>query len=192
MERSVSRAQLKKFLREIGWREQRMSGGGYLFMEFDDRILTINPQVWGTYEGQDKLQIDLNAGVTTRRFQDYCSFVLEPKEKGGFAFFRPQPPIRMFVSEVSRDIAFDTSAKAISWVKRLDLWECLRTNLTYTNDAAPLFSIYRFIALRMEGRVSELERILSDLRKWDKGGFDPNVTAEEVERAIALDVSGGL
>ncbi len=186
------RAAFKKNLKELGWREQRMAGGGYLYMDFEDRVAIISPQIWRRSSDPDSFQIDINASLTTRRFKDYCSDILLPSENVGYSFFRHHPPLRLHVPEITKDVAFDASARVISWVKRLDLRECLKSNLSYPNEAAPLFTIYRFIALKMEGRGAELEKILVDVKTWNRQGFDPNITPERVERAIALDVSAGL
>jgi hypothetical protein len=161
-------------------------------MEFPDRIITLHPQIWKTSVGPATYQIDLNPGLSTRRFQGYCNAILQPKDRHRFSFFRPHPPLRMFVNEISPDVAFDASAKAISWGKPLDLAACLRTNLSYPKEAAPLFTVYRMIALKMEGRGAELEAVLADLRTWSRQGYDPNIIEEQVERAVSLDVSAGL
>lgn len=186
------RAAFKKYLKELGWSEQRMIGGSYLYMEIEDRIAIVVPQIWRTASGADGYQIDLNASVTTHRFLDYCSFILQPTERSGYSFFRHHPPLRMYVQDISKEVAFDASAKVISWVKMLNLRDCLNTNISYPNEAAPLFSVYRFIALKLEGRESELMGIFEDLSTWNRGGFNRNITPELVERAIALDVSAGL
>ena len=170
-----------------------MVGGGFLFMETEDRIAVIAPQIWRKAEGGTNVfQIDINAHVTTNKFLRYCDFILQSSEKGGYSFFRHHPPLRMYVPEISKEVAFDASARVIHWVKRLNLKDCLKTNLSYPNEAAPLFSVYRFIALKMEGRGAELESILSDVKTWNRAGFDPNITPERVQRAIELDVSEGL
>lgn len=186
------RTAFNKYLKELGWREQRMVGGGYLYMILEDRMAIISPQIWQLSAEPDRFDIELNASLTTRRFQDYCNFILQPNEKGGFAFFRYSPPLRLEVPEINKDVAFDASARVISWVKGLDLQQCLKSNLSYPNEAAPVFSVYRFIALKMAGRGPELESILAGVKTWNQQGFNLNITPEIVERAIALDVSGGL
>ena len=187
------RATFKKFLKELGWREQRMPGGGYLYMDFEDRMGTIWPQIWQTSQRPDSFAIELNASVTTRRFQGYCRSVFQYKEKVSYSFFRLHyPPLRLQVPEISKEIAFDASASAVSWVKGLDLWKSLMTNLTYPNEAGPPYAVNRMIALKMAGREAELANILESLNTWDRQGFDPNVTPEIVKRVIALDVSAGL
>jgi hypothetical protein len=161
-------------------------------MELPDRIITLHPQIWKTSVGPAAYQIDLNPGLSTRRFQGYCNAILQPKDRHLLSFFRPHPPLRMFVDEINPDVAFDASAKVISWAKPLDLSTCLRFNLSYPKEAAPLFTVYRMIALKMEGRGNELEEIIADLRTWSRQGYNPNVTEEMVKRAIELDVSAGL
>jgi hypothetical protein len=186
------RAEFKRFLRELGWREQRMRGGGYLYMSFEDRMTLINPQIWRKSSEPDSFQIDLNVALTTARFQDYCQYIFQYQEKVNHAFFRHNPPLRLYVPEISKDVAFDASARVISWVKRLDPMECLKTNLSYPNEAGPPYAVNRFIALKIFGRGAELEGVLAGVKTWDRNGFDPNITSDLVERAIALDVSAGL
>jgi hypothetical protein len=186
------RAEFKRFLRELGWREQRMRGGGYLFMSLEDRMALINPQIWRKSSEPDSFQIDLNVGLTTARFQDYCQYIFQYQERVNHAFFFHNPPLRLYVSEISKDVAFDASARVNSWVKRLDLIECLKTNLSYPNEAGPPYAVNRFIALKIFGRGAELEEILTGVKTWNRNGFNPNITPELVERAIALDVSAGL
>ncbi len=186
------RTAFKKYLKDLGWREQRMVGGSYLYMDLPDRKAIILPQIWRHSVSPESFQIDVNANLTTQRFMEYCNFILRPTEKVGYSFFEHHPPLRLYVPEISKDVAADVSEKVVSWVNQLDLKECLRSNLAFPNEAAPLFSVYRFIALKMEGRGAELERILAGVKSWNRQGFDPNITPERVERAIALDVSGGL
>jgi hypothetical protein len=186
----MTRAVFRRYFQELGWK--RTLGGTTLSMEFPDRIITLIPQIWRTSLGPAEVKIDLNPGLSTRRFSAYCTTILQPKDRTFYSFFRPRPPMRMFVDEISMNIAFDASAKVLSWAKPLNLATCLRTNLSYPKEAAPLFTVYRMIALKLEGRGAELDEIITDLRTWSRQGYDPNITEAHVQRAIDLDVSAGL
>jgi hypothetical protein len=186
------RAEFKAFLKGLGWREKRMRGGGYLYKAFEDRVALINPQIWRKTSDPDLFQIDMNAGLTTARFQDYCQQVFQYPEARSHAMFRHKPPLRLYPQAISAEVAFDASARVITWVKGLDLIECLKSNLAYPNEAGPPYAVNRFIALKILGREDELESLLAALRHWNRPGFNPNLTPELVERVIALDVSAGL
>lgn len=100
--------------------------------------------------------------------------------------------MRLLVPTTDQTTSFDASAKVITWGKRLDLLHCLRSNLSCPNEAAPLFTFYRLIALTFEGHEADLRKVLADVKTPSRQGYAPHIHPERVERAIALEISGGL
>lgn len=185
----------KKVLKDHGWKEKRMDGGGYLFTLLGPKTVTVDPLIRELPSRNDcrMWSLTIYCGVATPNFNWYCDQV-EGRSRPAFHHMLADLRMReqVAVDEWTEDLVLNFVDRILSRASSIDLEAEVTKFCEKPDHLGWDFTVNKFVSLRLRGKDLVLRKYLADMKSGQRPDLNPGVTAEMIERTLEIDVSGGL